>query len=98
MAGRTPRALSRRALPILLQERLPRGAPRVLALRRAGSRRGCGGRAAARRHAARRRERRAALASTNPAGNRDTRVSAETYTLGINAAYHDSAACLVRGG
>jgi carbamoyltransferase len=25
-------------------------------------------------------------------------VNAETYTLGINAAYHDSAACLVRGG
>jgi glycosyltransferase involved in cell wall biosynthesis len=71
-----PRPVPRRALQVLLQERLPRAAPPLPA---AGAARG-------RRPGRPRSDRRP------PTG------VPLMYTLGLNAAYHDPAACLVRAG
>src|SRR5581483_8007973 len=97
LEGALPGAVPRRAVPPLLQERLPERPSRVPAQRRARDG-GRGGVPAARRpggadpRAARRR--RARGARRHPSRRRRVTV----YTLGINAVYHDSSACLVRDG
>src|SRR5690606_24596191 len=94
VARRASRALARRAVSQLLPQCLSGGSPRVLARRSAGrGRRGHPRAARAHRRCAP--DGRGAAARLRPTDNDRVLVM---YTLGINAAFHDSAACLVRDG
>src|SRR5438046_8684480 len=83
MGRREPRLVSRRAVQVLLQEPVSGGPSRLPRSRRAANDR-------------RRRARAARVLGASAAARAGGSVT--MYTLGINAAFHDSSACLVEDG